>query len=199
MNRSLMKFSVLSVAVSLFMSGSYAFADTIEGRIASSRSTGVELTVFDAQGRPYPNNLKLKVDNFTRLNNFPSMSGLKKQDLVRVDVKQGRDGAWHADSLTKLANRASVPLAPVKPTPNLMDALRSPQAQTTIKRGLTGAIVGGVASSASGGKAGKGALIGAGAGIIGGWLSDALTAPRQTSSTAGSQASVSSDPNSYNG
>ena len=48
-----------------------------------------------------------------------------------------------------------------------------------IKNGLLGAATGAIASSASGGKAGKGALIGAGTNVIGGALLDSLTAPSQ--------------------
>ena len=48
-----------------------------------------------------------------------------------------------------------------------------------LKQGLLGAGVGAISASASGGKAGKGALIGAGTNIIGGALLDTLTAPSQ--------------------
>ncbi len=48
-----------------------------------------------------------------------------------------------------------------------------------IKSGLLGAGVGAIASSSSGGDAGKGALIGAGTNVIGGALLDSLTGPSQ--------------------
>lgn len=48
-----------------------------------------------------------------------------------------------------------------------------------LKEGLLGAATGAIASSASGGKAGKGALIGAGVNVIGGALLDTVTAPSQ--------------------
>ncbi len=48
-----------------------------------------------------------------------------------------------------------------------------------LKQGLLGAGTGAIAASASGGKAGKGALIGAGTNIIGGALLDTLTGPSQ--------------------
>jgi hypothetical protein len=48
-----------------------------------------------------------------------------------------------------------------------------------IKQGLLGAGVGAVSAGASGGSAGKGALIGAGTNVIGGALLDTLTAPSQ--------------------
>ena len=51
--------------------------------------------------------------------------------------------------------------------------------QKVLKQGLLGAGTGAIAAGASGGNAGKGALIGAGTGIIGGALLDAITAPPQ--------------------
>ena len=48
-----------------------------------------------------------------------------------------------------------------------------------LKQGLLGAGVGAISASASGGKAGKGALIGAGTNILGSALLDTLTAPSQ--------------------
>jgi len=48
-----------------------------------------------------------------------------------------------------------------------------------IKQGLLGAGVGAVSAGASGGSAGKGALIGAGTNVIGGALLDSLTGPSQ--------------------
>jgi len=47
-----------------------------------------------------------------------------------------------------------------------------------IKQGLLGAATGALAAEASGGKAGTGALIGAGTNVIGGALLDVLTAPQ---------------------
>ena len=46
-----------------------------------------------------------------------------------------------------------------------------------LKQGLLGAGTGAIAAGASGGRAGEGALIGAGTGVIGGALLDAVTAP----------------------
>lgn len=48
-----------------------------------------------------------------------------------------------------------------------------------LKQGLLGAGTGAIASGASGGNAGTGALIGAGTGVIGGALLDAITTPSQ--------------------
>jgi len=58
----------------------------------------------------------------------------------------------------------------------------APQPSATsqiLKQGLLGAGTGAIASSASGGDAGKGALIGAGTNIIGGALLDAISQPSQ--------------------
>ncbi len=57
-----------------------------------------------------------------------------------------------------------------------------PQESSTnkiLKQGLLGAGTGAIAAGASGGNAGKGALIGAGTNVIGGALLDALTGPSQ--------------------
>ena len=54
--------------------------------------------------------------------------------------------------------------------------------RTILKQGLVGAGSGALAAGMSGGKAGQGALIGAGTSIIGSALLDALTGPSQTSS-----------------
>ena len=51
-------------------------------------------------------------------------------------------------------------------------------AQKLLKQGLLGAATGAVASEVSGGKAGKGALVGAGVNIVGGMLFDAMTGER---------------------
>ncbi len=51
-----------------------------------------------------------------------------------------------------------------------------------LKQGLLGAGVGAISSSASGGNAGQGALIGAGTSVIGSALLDALTTPSRSSS-----------------
>ena len=51
--------------------------------------------------------------------------------------------------------------------------------QKVLKQGLLGAGTGAIAAGASGGSAGKGALIGAGTGVIGGALLDAITTPSQ--------------------
>ena len=57
-------------------------------------------------------------------------------------------------SFPVLAFADTVPTSPAQASPSLMDALKSPGGQSVIKRGLTGALVGGVASGASGGSAG---------------------------------------------
>lgn len=53
--------------------------------------------------------------------------------------------------------------------------------KNVLKQGLLGAGTGAIASGASGGNAGTGALIGAGTGVIGGALLDAITTPSSSS------------------
>ena len=53
--------------------------------------------------------------------------------------------------------------------------------KNVLKQGLLGAGTGAIASGASGGNAGTGALIGAGTGVIGGALLDAITTPSASS------------------
>jgi len=55
--------------------------------------------------------------------------------------------------------------------------------RNVLKQGLLGAGVGAISSSASGGKAGQGALIGAGTSIIGSALLDTLTTPSKPTTT----------------
>ena len=62
-------------------------------------------------------------------------------------------------------------------------------AKKILKGGLLGAGVGAVAAGASGGKAGKGALIGAGANIAGGAIMDALSGPSQSQQATSSSSS----------
>lgn len=57
------------------------------------------------------------------------------------------------------------------------------QTRNILKQGLLGAGVGAISSSASGGDAGKGALIGAGTSVIGSALLDAITGPSSSSSS----------------
>ncbi len=74
----------------------------------------------------------------------------------------------------------------VQPSPQPVYAQSQPSSQDEynkkiIKQGLLGAATGALASGASGGKAGTGALIGAGTNIIGGALLDYLTTQRSQS------------------
>lgn len=56
---------------------------------------------------------------------------------------------------------------------------QSDETKNILKQGLLGAGTGAIAAGASGGKAGQGALIGAGTSVIGGALLDAITTPSQ--------------------
>jgi hypothetical protein len=62
--------------------------------------------------------------------------------------------------------------------------------KNVLKQGLLGAGTGAIASGASGGNAGTGALIGAGTGVIGGALLDAITTPSSSSSSGTSRRSA---------
>ena len=70
--------------------------------------------------------------------------------------------------------RAYVPTPAYYPPPQQEDPNKK-----ILKQGLLGAGTGAIAASASGGKAGKGALIGAGTNVIGGALLDTLTGSSQ--------------------
>ncbi len=62
--------------------------------------------------------------------------------------------------------------------------------KNVLKQGLLGAGTGAIASGASGGNAGTGALIGAGTGVIGGALLDMITSPSSSSSSSRRSAPV---------
>ena len=180
----------LLLMVSIFLLPSIAMADTVQGTVAGTSRNAVDLTVFDSQGKAYPNKLHLKVDSYTRFNGFSSISSIRKKDAVLADVSQEKSGMWRVDSISKLQGTQTVQQTPAQPSPSLMDALKSPTGQKVIRNGLTGAITGAVASGATGGKAGKGALIGAGVGIAGGFLADLFAQrqqPQSSSSTVTSQ------------
>ncbi len=65
--------------------------------------------------------------------------------------------------------------------------------KNVLKQGLLGAGVGAISSSASGGKAGQGALIGAGTSVIGSALLDAITGPSSSSSSRRSAPQATDD------
>ena len=142
-----------------------AYADTIQGRIARVRPGSLDVTVYDPQGRPYPNNLSLKTDSRTQVSGVSSLSQLRKQDPVSIDVSQQESGNWHANEVT-LFQEVNAQPATQNPPPTMRDVLGNP----VVRGALLGAATGAIASSASGGKAGKGALIGAGAGAAAGLL-----------------------------
>ena len=148
-----------SVLVLLVLLQSAAYADTIQGRIARVKPGALEVTVYDPQGRPYPNNLQLAADSRTRLSGVTSLSQLRTRDAVSVNVHQQESGVWHADGVTLFQDVYARP-ATQNPPPTMRDVLGNP----VVRGALLGAAPGAIASSASGGKAGKGALIGAGAG-----------------------------------
>ena len=143
-------------------------------------AAGLDLTVYDAQGRMYPNALRLKTDYKTKFSGVSSASALRLKDPVQVVLSQSKDGSWHADSVTKLVRtQSNVPYNSAPPSNALMDALKSPTGQNVTRGAVSGAITGAVASYASGGKAGKGALVGAGVGAAAGLLQGLFSQPSQ--------------------
>ena len=152
-------------AVLLLSFPATVFADAIEGRVARASSNALDVTVYDAQGRPYPNALHLKVDRGTRLSGVSSVSDLRRSDAVGAEVHQEETGVWRADRVT-LFREVNARPATKAPSPSLKDVLGNPVARGA----LTGAATGAIAASVSGGKAGKGALVGAGVGAAAGLL-----------------------------
>ena len=138
-----------------------AFADSVEGRVAKATPQELDMTVYDAEGRPYPNALILEIDPGTQLNGMRSMEDLYPNDAIGANIHQEEDGRWAADSIT-LFQQVDVQPATKKPSSSLSNALGNP----VVKGALLGAATGAIASSASHGKAGKGALIGAGVGAL---------------------------------
>lgn len=142
-----------------------AWADSIEGRVVSATPQNLEVTVYDAQGRPYPNALNLAVDGGTQVNGISNVSDLRPNDPVGVQVHQTEAGAWHADSVTRYQDINAQPAT--KQTPSALQGfLGNPAARGA----LLGAATGAIAAGASHGKVGKGALIGAGVGGLAGLL-----------------------------
>jgi outer membrane lipoprotein SlyB len=154
-----------------------AFAETVEGRVSQADPYTLDMVIYDDQGRPYPNALRLKVDGSTHLSGFRSVSDLRPNAPVSAEVRQEESGVWRADSVT-LFQRVDMQPATQKPSPSLRDTLGNP----VVRGALTGAVTGAIASSASGGKAGKGALVGAGVGAAAGLLGGMFSQPSQNSS-----------------
>ena len=71
-----------------------AFADTLQGRVSKTGAASFDLTVFDAQGRPYPNGLHLLTDSKTKFTGVISSSNLRVQDAVQTNVSRLKDGRF---------------------------------------------------------------------------------------------------------
>ena len=169
MLKHLIHSAVLTLAA-LMVLQSGAFAEGVEGRVSQADPSRIDIFVYDAQGRPYPNVLPLRVDRDTRLNGIRSVSDLKPNDPVGAEVRQMEAGTWRADSVTLYQEVQARPATPA-PSNALRDILGNPVA----KGALVGAATGAIAASASHGKAGKGALIGAGVGAAAGLLEGLLS------------------------
>ena len=160
----LIRFGSLVLVFLVFLQAA-AFADSIEGRVAHVSRQELDVTVYDAQGRPYPNALHLKVDNNTQVNGISSVSDLRPKDAVGAQVHQEESGVWRADSVTLFQGINAHPKTKT-PSPSLKSVLGNP----VVRGALLGAATGAIASAVSHGKVGKGALIGAGVGAAGGLL-----------------------------
>ena len=159
-----------SILILLIAFQSAAFADAIQGRVAHADSQALDVTVYDQQGRPYPNVLHLDVDDRTQVNGVSSIMNLRPNDAISAEVSQEESRSWHADRITLFQEINARP-ATQNPSSSPRDVLGNP----VVRGALLGAATGAIASSASGGKVGKGALVGAGvgaaAGILGGLFS----------------------------
>src|SRR5690242_2494680 len=93
---------ILSFAVlTAFVLQTAAWADVVEGRVASASRSNLAIVVYDPQGRPYPNQLNVKVDQYTQFRGVSSATALRNGDPVSADVRQEESGAWRADGVTK--------------------------------------------------------------------------------------------------
>ena len=158
-----------------------AFADSVQGRVANVSSSALDMTVYDNQGRPYQNALRLKVGSFTRYGGgVSSASQLRRNDPIGAQVSQEKTGVWRADAISLLKETRTIQSTAARPSPSLAGALGNP----IVRNALVGAATGAIASSASGGKAGKGALVGAGVGVAGGLLADMFSQRSQSQSSS---------------
>ncbi len=180
MSHQLSRSMARSASLVLLMLGALqatAFAEAVEGRVSQADPYTLDMVIYDAEGRPYPNVLRLKVDGGTQLNGFQSILDLRPNAPVSAEIRQEETGVWRADSVT-LFQEVNAQPATQKPSPSLRDTLGNP----VVRGALTGAMTGAIASSASGGKAGKGALVGAGVGAAAGLLGEMFSQPSQRSS-----------------
>ena len=104
---------------------SAAYADTIQGRVAGVSPGTLGITVYDPQGRPYPNNLMLKTDYRTQVNGVSSLSQLRAEDPISVEVTQEKSRSWHADEVT-LFQEVNAQPATQNPPPSMRDVLGNP-------------------------------------------------------------------------
>ena len=181
MFRSLIRPASITLAL-LGVLQAAAFADSIEGRVARVSSQALDITVYDAQGRPYPNALHLKVDENTQLSGINSVLDLGLHEAVGAQVRQEETGVWRADRVTRFEEINARP-ATKNPSPSLRDVLGNP----VVRGALMGAATGAIASSASGGRAGKGALVGAGVGAAAGLLQGMFSQKSSQSSDSDNQ------------
>lgn len=177
------RFRVGGVVLLLIMGlQTLALAEVIEGRVSRISSGLLVMTVYDPQGRPYPNTLNLKTDYRTRVSGVSSLSALRTNDAISAEIRQEESGVWRANQVT-LFQQVNARPATQNPPPSLRDVLGNP----VVRGALLGAATGAIASSTSGGKAGKGALVGAGVGAAAGLLGGIFGGNSNQSSDQSSQ------------
>jgi hypothetical protein len=162
----------------IFFFQAAGYAETLEGRVSKVYPSALDIVVYDAAGRPYPNSLPVKVKASTKFSGVTSLNRLRPNDAVGVSVHQEESRVWVADQVTRFQQVNAKP-ATQKPSPTLRDVLGNPVARGA----LTGAASGALASGLSGGKAGKGALVGAGVGAAAGLLEGLFSRPSNPSSS----------------
>src|SRR5688572_2848723 len=86
--RSMKRSKILKMVLLLLAFPATALADTIQGVITRTGPMGIDMTVYDEKGYPYPNGLHLKMDRRTQINGVPSSALLRTNDYVKADVRE---------------------------------------------------------------------------------------------------------------
>ena len=134
--------SVALVLILCVFSQISAWADAVQGRVAAAGPQSLDMTVYDPQGRPYPNALHLNVDATTEVSGASSISELRPNDPIEVDVHQQENKEWHADRVS-LFQQVNVQPATKNPPPTMRDVLGQP----VVRGALLGAATGAIAAS----------------------------------------------------
>jgi hypothetical protein len=119
MSTELKKNLAVFVGLLLLVPG-MAMADIIQGSVNGASPMGIDLTVYDQQGKPYPYPLHVRTDDRTRLDGIPSTAELQDREIIEADVQQDSDGQWHAQRIKRLQTAVvgtaqAVPVAAASP------------------------------------------------------------------------------------